>query len=333
MNYSVSVILPVYNCEQYLKKAIESVIDQDLFNEIELIMVDDGSTDNSPVLCDSYAEKYDNIKVIHQTNSGVSIARNNGIRISSGEWITFLDSDDYLLPGALNVIKQHKDSDIICTQHKSNEPIPTDDFDYLSFGSFNTDSLNESLIKNLTKCRYFYTCWAKFFKRSVIINNSICFPEGRKIAEDMVFVYKYLIQCKKITISEQYTYYYNINADNTTKVVTESYDTFKFIYDWKTEFFISNNLYTETVKSDLTSTFVYNCFLAFKTSATYDNFFHSVVYLKKVFNDVSFYDMYIYENYSVFKTFSDRVLDWSIRNKKPVPFCILAKLLKIISKG
>lgn len=333
MNYSVTVILPVYNCERFLERAIESVINQDMFNECELILVDDGSTDNSPALCDSYSEKYDNIRVIHQKNSGVSVARNNGLKIASGEWITFLDSDDYLLPGAFQVIKQYKESDLICTENKSNETISDENFNHLSFGTFNINAIQDSLIKNLAKYNYFYTCWAKYFKRSVIMNHMLIFPEGRKIAEDMVFVYQYLTQCKLITISEQNTYFYNINTDNTTNVVKESYETIRFIYDWKTEYFVNNSLYSETVRNNLISAFVYSCFLAFKTSATYDSFLHSVKYLKSVFNDSDFYDLYIYENYSVFKTFSDKVLDWSIRKKNPVPFCILSKLLKIISKG
>ena len=90
MNCKVSVIIPVYNCIKYLENAVKSVISQTEFEIIEMILVDDGSTDGSEKLCDRYAEMYDNISVIHQKNSGVSIARNNGIKAAKGEYIAFL---------------------------------------------------------------------------------------------------------------------------------------------------------------------------------------------------------------------------------------------------
>lgn len=332
MGCSVSVILPVYNCERYLKRAIESVINQDLFKESELILVDDGSTDNSPSICDLYSEKYENIKVIHQANAGVSVARNNGLEIASGEWITFLDSDDYLLPGAFNVIKLHKNSDIICTEYDSNKPITSDIFDYLSFGTFDVNSCRDSLNKSLIGRQYFYTCWSKYFRLSTIKNNNLRFPVDRKIAEDMVFVFSYLLYCNTITISEIKTYFYNVNEDNTTIVVSESYDTVKFIYNWKTQYFKNLDCYSDSVRNSLIGSFLWKSFFAIKSTATYDTVKNSVIYLKKVFNDPDFNSLYS-ENYSTFKTFSDKVLNWSIRHMNPLPFCLLSKIIKFISKG
>jgi glycosyltransferase involved in cell wall biosynthesis len=332
MGCSVSVILPVFNCERYLKRAIESVINQNLFYESELILVDDGSTDGSPSICDLYSEKYDNIKVIHQENSGVSVARNNGIVIASGEWITFLDSDDYLLPGALSVIKQHKHSDIICTEYESNITISSDIFNYLSFGTFDVNSYWDTLIRSLIGRQYFYTCWSKYFRRSIIKNNNISFPVDRKIAEDMVFVYSYLPHCSTLTISDMKTYFYNVNEDNTTNIVSESYDTIKFIYDWKTEYFKKLNCYSESIRNSLIGSFLWKSFFSIKSTATHDTIKNSMIYLKSVFNDHEFCSLYT-ENYSSFKTFSDKVLDWSIRHKNPLPFCLLSKFIKIISKG
>ncbi len=94
MSCKVSVIIPVYNCIKYLEKAIKSVISQTEFNSIELILVDDGSSDGSERICDEYSAKYPNLIAIHQINSGVSVARNMGISSAKGEYIAFLDSDD-----------------------------------------------------------------------------------------------------------------------------------------------------------------------------------------------------------------------------------------------
>ena len=95
MTKKVSIIIPVYNQEKYLDKCINSVIRQS-YDDLECILVDDGSTDNSPEICDKYEKKDDRIKVFHQPNSGVSKARNVGLANAKGEWITFADSDDYL---------------------------------------------------------------------------------------------------------------------------------------------------------------------------------------------------------------------------------------------
>ena len=148
MNYAVSVIIPVYNCERYLNRAVDSVINQDIFSECELILVDDGSTDNSSCICDSYSERYNNITVIHQTNSGVSAARNKGISVSKGEWICFLDSDDYLLPDALSLIYKYPDADLICSSYKSNEPVSSDYSNNDIYGTFDIiDACDAAIFK------------------------------------------------------------------------------------------------------------------------------------------------------------------------------------------
>ena len=91
----ITVIVPVYKAEQYLEVCIRSILNQ-TFKDIEIILIDDGSPDKCPAICDEYAKKDQRIKVIHQKNAGVAVARNEGIRNANGEYITFVDSDDYL---------------------------------------------------------------------------------------------------------------------------------------------------------------------------------------------------------------------------------------------
>ena len=90
-----SIVVPIYNVEKYLPRCIDSLVNQTL-QDIEIILVDDGSPDGSPAICDAYAEKDPRIKVIHKLNGGVSAARNDGLRISKGEWVIFCDSDDWM---------------------------------------------------------------------------------------------------------------------------------------------------------------------------------------------------------------------------------------------
>src|SRR5690554_4196064 len=102
----ISIITPVFNSQDFLSKCINSVIKQSLLN-FELILINDGSTDNSGIICDEYAKKYTQIKVIHQDNQGVSVARNRGMYESKGEWLFFLDSDDFLSEDSFSTIKDH----------------------------------------------------------------------------------------------------------------------------------------------------------------------------------------------------------------------------------
>lgn len=98
----ISVIIPVYNVDRYLCRAVDSVLHQATEVDREIILVDDGSTDECPRICDDYAQRYVNITVIHQVNAGVSAARNAGLQVAGGEYIAFVDSDDYMLPGMLS---------------------------------------------------------------------------------------------------------------------------------------------------------------------------------------------------------------------------------------
>ena len=98
MSVKVSVVIPVYNPGKYFVPCLESVISQTIFDDMEIILIDDGSKDGSSDVCDDYAKKYPNISVFHQENSGVSVARNNGIEKAVGEFVGFVDADDFIEP-------------------------------------------------------------------------------------------------------------------------------------------------------------------------------------------------------------------------------------------
>lgn len=101
----LSIIVPVYNVSKYLEKCVRSILNS-LDDSTEVLLVDDGSTDNSGQLCDSYSETYMNVKSIHKKNGGVSSARNLGIKCASGEWVTFIDSDDTVVPHYVEIVKK-----------------------------------------------------------------------------------------------------------------------------------------------------------------------------------------------------------------------------------
>ncbi len=183
----ISVIIPVYNTENYLKECLNSVINQ-TFKDIEIICVNDGSTDNSLSILEEYARTDSRIKIINQKNQGVSSSRNNGIKSARGEYIMFLDSDDLYKPDLCEKVVEKIDSqspDIVMWGHDcrcDKKIIKTDEYAYklkkLSLKRNNS-------LKNLISLQVFI--WDKAFKKSFLENKKIEFPAGIKNAEDLIF--------------------------------------------------------------------------------------------------------------------------------------------------
>ena len=203
----VSIIIPVYNVEKYLPRCVKSVLDQ-TYNDIEVILIDDGTKDNSGVMCDEYASRNENIKVIHKENGGLSSARNAGIEIATGDAIFFLDSDDYLSTACIEKIvclMEENDSDISIIQMKyipeneNNECAENESKNVVVMGS--EKAIEESLYQRLYSC----CAPAKLYKRSAIGN--IRFPLGR-IAEDLATCHLFLNNANRIVYSNYYGYYY-----------------------------------------------------------------------------------------------------------------------------
>lgn len=334
MSIKVSVIIPVYNCRNMLERAIESVTDQSDFDQNELILVDDGSTDGSSDICDKYSAKFSNVKVVHQENSGVSVARNNGVKIAEGEWICFIDSDDYLLSDAFTKLFKYGEADLICADHESNESDSDGCRGYLEYGCYAKSEISEQLYKTLASSNnYFYPCWAKLFKRDIIVANNIVFPPGRKFAEDMVFVFTYLKHSKTVSIVDETVYYYYVNTFNATSVIPKSFETFLFIYEWKKDYFESFACNNEFIEKWLISSFLFKSFFSIKTAGTYLKRKTAVEYIGQILNNDTFYSLYTESNeYSSFKTKIDTLLDRFIRVRKPFYIFLLFKLLNLKTK-
>ncbi len=198
----VSIIVPLYNAEKFAKRCIESVLIQ-TFSNYELILINDGSKDNTGAICDQYAAKDARIKVLHKVNGGVSSARNKGLDIAKGEWITFLDADDWIEPNFLCIVDDNNDSiDWILGQWRTvwdyghpseiNEQIKKSEFK-------NWDEIKHiwNKIANEDICR----CpWGKFFRRSIIEDNNLRFDHNLTYGEDTVFNYQFLTKIKGLKL-------------------------------------------------------------------------------------------------------------------------------------
>lgn len=335
MSYKISVIVPVYNCASYLERAIESVISQDDFNNYELILVDDGSIDESSLICDRYNESYSNIKVYHQKNSGVSVARNKGIELAEGEWIMFLDSDDYLSENVTDKFFKYGNADIFCGEYSSNKVTGSTFEKYFKSGIHLKSDINETLNLFLSSSdNFFYTCWAKLFKRSIIVDNNLKFPAGVRYAEDMVFVFTYLTYCKNLSLIDEDVYFYFVNESNATNVVEKSFEIFNFIFNWKTEYFLNLGISDNTVYDRLNTSYVFSCYDSIKTSATYiKSFWESVKYIKSILENKTFYERYVgCDDIKNFVSMNDKLLDRFIRQKNAVFTVVLFRVLALKSK-
>lgn len=207
----VSVIVPVYNSEEYLPMCIESILNQ-TYKNLEIILVDDGSKDNSLKVCNEYACRDQRIKVIHQENGGVSVARNTGLDASEGEYITFVDSDDELLKNGIQLLVNDIEefgadvataSKVYITSDKKEVSRNLDNVEEVTVFS-GTDALKLSL--NID--RRMTSCHGKLFRRQLI--SDIRYEEGRKINEDIYFVFLCCLKEPVLTYrnEEVYRYYY-----------------------------------------------------------------------------------------------------------------------------
>ena len=206
----VSVIVPVYNTENYLPRCIDSILAQ-TFIEFELILVNDGSEDNSGKICDNYALKDSRIIVIHKVNEGVSIARNTGIKRSTGKYITFIDSDDNVSTNyLLNLIEIHEKLNAELTISgfvKRNQGI--DKPHYIDYnGVVDIETIGSILNNNIISIPF-----AKIFNSDIIKTNRIIFPNGISRGEDTIFVLEYLLHIDKIALLPEYNYFY-ITTEN-----------------------------------------------------------------------------------------------------------------------
>ncbi len=219
----VSVIVPVYNTEKYLSRCIDSILAQ-TFTDFELILVNDGSVDSSGKICDEYAAKDNRIVVIHKGNGGVSSARNKGIEIAKGKWITFVDSDDYIAETYLSDFPKNDDNDMeICGIVSFNGQSFVSKQHEVKYSDKDLALFYENLYSyraNTSPC-------AKIIKREIITQNHIYFDINMRLAEDTLFILKLLIFINDIQIIPNANYYYN-SPDNCIKIYNISIEQIKY---------------------------------------------------------------------------------------------------------
>lgn len=210
----ISVIIPVYKVEQYLNRCIDSVINQ-TYRDLEIIIIDDGSPDNCGIICDEYSEKDARIRVVHKANGGLCAARNDGIRLASGEWLTFVDSDDWLELDyfeKMALLLEPKGIDVLCAfggyldYEDRQGGIRRIFYKQMTWNSYDskehlvakvlTGQAGEIVKKKGEQPARLCTAWDKICKTSFIKDNNIFFDENDKAYEDIW--YSLLVILKQI---------------------------------------------------------------------------------------------------------------------------------------
>ena len=235
MSQTVSIIIPVYKVEKFLSRCVDSALAQ-TYKDIEIILVDDGSPDRCPQICDEYEKQYEQIKVVHKKNGGLSSARNTGLKNATGDYILFVDSDDWIdsnMVADLVDIANREKVDFVRSRAKyANWPNHSDGTvcDYgiekmMHAGRYNRESMeNDILPICITTPQITFgpivSAWGTLYRKSFLTDNEIVFYEDVKYSEDCIFNVKVLMKCNSfyyLNEPQYYNYFYN-NAS-----ITKSY--------------------------------------------------------------------------------------------------------------
>lgn len=204
----ISVIIPVYNAEKYIAKCLESVVRAKKKNDIEIVLINDGSTDSSLSVCEQFSQKYSFIRVFSQKNEGPSLARNKGIEIAEGEFIVFVDADDYVEKDYLEELYNsivNSESDLACCGY-----IDHSEYGIIEATNYSTDTLYKaSNFLPFVLEKVGGVLWDKIFRKELIVKNGVLFNSTIRLSEDLLFVLEYLRYTNKVSIVKKHLYHYN----------------------------------------------------------------------------------------------------------------------------
>lgn len=241
----ISIIIPVYQVEKYIKRCLDSILSQ-TYSNLEIILIDDGSRDMSGKICDEYAIKDSRIKVIHQDNAGVSVARNKGLDICTGDYITFVDSDDFLEPcmyeKMMEKATEYNCDVIMCDCVKDDGVIQTPYTHDIRAGFYDYNQLKEEYYPHLLmmeNVEYPATIsnWLLLFRREVA--SSIRYIEGVRYSEDLLFGAQLLYNAKSFYyMKDEYYYHYWMNNESASHTFKQDkWQDYKILYEKSNKLF------------------------------------------------------------------------------------------------
>ncbi len=320
----ISIIMPVYNAEKYLDRSVKSIITQTLEN-IEIILIDDKSTDESPKICDKYAKKDGRIKVIHKKqNEGPGYARNSGIKQAMGEYIGFVDSDDYISKDYYEKLynrakKYMVDISYANVRKDINGKILTKVGNNIPYKDkiVDTSKVVSAIFNSNSKKRLGMSVWRAIYKREIINKNNILFKSEKEcISEDIIFNLDFLRYSTKATfVEDTYYYYCNNEESSTTRFTTryrkDKFEKYKQLYKDLVKKAKEMNMYEE-IEKGITYTFISTIRVAIKQEIC-NKKEKAIKNIKKICED-SLVQEVIHKKYN--KTFKQKIFDFLIKKKQ-----------------
>ena len=269
----LSIIIPAYNVETFLPKCLDSIFAQD-YSDFEVICVNDGSTDGTQNLLEGYAANHTNLKVISQPNKGMSASRNLGLDMAEGEYVLFVDSDDWLCDGTLAHLSTHLGGeDVICFNAKKyieqtgeyqDNKLPAVDGVMTGWGYFNKTRLTPTAI-------HFVCIWQRIYRRSFLEEYQLRFEETVRRAEDDLFSTMVMFHAKTLKVVDEFVYVYRIRPQSITTTVSVDrwYDSIR-VQEMLADFFIPKNDVDKTAIYQVLASNYINYFSQ-KTMSLYGN--------------------------------------------------------------
>lgn len=211
----ISVIVPIYNVERELDRCVRSIRSQ-THRELEIILVDDGSPDGCPAMCDRYAEEDSRIRVIHKENGGQSSARNAGLRMATGEFVMYVDSDDYIEPDSCQrlLAAMQADVDIVVGSFREEKDGQTIIHGHTGLEEGNAYPSREFVIRSIQKNEWYAAPWVAMYRRNFLLENKLFYKEGM-VCEDTQLMLKLYLCAKKIACIWMPFYHYNVRKGST----------------------------------------------------------------------------------------------------------------------
>ena len=242
MNLKVSIIVPIYNAQKTLERCIESILNQD-FSDFELLLINDGSKDDSGKICDAYAKKDHRVRVIHKENSGVSASRNLALQEAKGEYLQFLDADDWITPNATRLLvesleQNHCDMVIadfyrVIKERLSHKGSIDED------GVLSREEFANFMMENPADF-YYGVLWNKLYKKSIIEKQQLCMNPKISWCEDFMFNLEYIRHCENIFVLQVPIYYYvktKGSLVSQSMSLTKTIKTKMMVFEYYTDFY------------------------------------------------------------------------------------------------
>ena len=258
----LSIILPIYNVEKYLDRCMKSILKQS-FKDYEIILVDDGSTDSSPILCDKYGKQLNKVKVLHKSNGGLSSARNAGLELAKGKYIFWLDSDDYISKEALSsIVKTLNKSEVdILKFNYRRQPNDIIRKSLLKPGLYNEEEIKKNVIPLALEHvgEFTMSAWSHIYRRKFIEEEKLRFISEREVgSEDYLFNLQAFLSAKTLCAIEDDLYNYDLRLGSLSNKYRENLiEKYKKLYELMRKALISHNISNELLLK-LQSFYVWN---------------------------------------------------------------------------